>query len=512
MPRDKPYRSNQETWRSILEKKLNIPMNQRQYAWKEEEINVFLEDLVQIFEEDKFSYKMGSIINLEENGNNDIYDGQQRILTTILLLYILGLFSDKIKDKVSQLLTVDTVLDELTKKQKEIKKTCMAETIPKITCVNHYDMKALVNIFNSKVTSPEKYNKSNKKDTFCCSHCNIFISREQDFIRHLTKKHEYIVSSKNSKLNEGYITIYNYFKHKQYPEQKIIELYKFILTDIDIQFYDCWNANYVSRIYDWENNRGVDMATLDVIKNPILVQITNDKKFEIYDKWEKNKNLTHNLYDKKNKYGKRLFDVAIQLYNGKISRTINQENLFKPIISSNDTYEEINKFFSIVQKLDEIMKKISNDKFGRLITKTSRVMLPWESYMWCFLPIFYTMGKIDKELIHLLTMWCFRNIGLKTRNFNNMAYSNEFIIICNKVLTINNYDYYKDFKLCLQKNKDKSIKDKNSYIKTLTETSFRHTNATYLLMFFETNYNTDVHIVPLTYTLEHIYNQKKKII
>ena len=124
MPRVKPYRSNQETWRSILEKKLNIPMNQRQYAWKEEEITVFLDDLVQIFEECKFSYKMGSIINLEENGNNDIYDGQQRILTTIILLYILGLFSDKLKDKVIQLLTVDTVLDKLTEEQKNIKKKC----------------------------------------------------------------------------------------------------------------------------------------------------------------------------------------------------------------------------------------------------------------------------------------------------------------------------------------------------------------------------------------------------
>ena len=40
--------------------------------------------------------------------------------------------------------------------------------------------------------------------------------------------------------------------------------------------------------------------------------------------------------------------------------------------------------------------------------------------------------------------------------------------------------------------------------------NFRSTNATYLLSFLETCINTDTHIVPLDYTLEHIYCQKDK--
>ena len=39
---------------------------------------------------------------------------------------------------------------------------------------------------------------------------------------------------------------------------------------------------------------------------------------------------------------------------------------------------------------------------------------------------------------------------------------------------------------------------------------FKSTNATYLLLFLETCINTDTHIVPLDYTLEHIYCQKNK--
>ena len=39
---------------------------------------------------------MGSIINLNYNGN-DIYDGQYRIITTILILNVIGCLSEKSK-------------------------------------------------------------------------------------------------------------------------------------------------------------------------------------------------------------------------------------------------------------------------------------------------------------------------------------------------------------------------------------------------------------------------------
>ena len=85
MPRDKPH-ANQESWNTILSKNLTIPMNQREYSWEKDEVLKFLEDIFKIFEEDKYVEKMGSIINLKYNGENNIYDGQQRILTTILIL------------------------------------------------------------------------------------------------------------------------------------------------------------------------------------------------------------------------------------------------------------------------------------------------------------------------------------------------------------------------------------------------------------------------------------------
>ena len=514
MSRIKPYATNQESWKSILGKNLRIPMNQREYSWGLEEISRFLDDIFKIYEENKYVEKMGSIINLKYNGANDIYDGQQRILTTILILKVIGCLSPKLKNKINQLLTIDTELDTLTQEQEQIKEQCNTNIIPKIYCINPYDMDGLINIFNNKITSWveylsnfDKYESFHDHGEYVCKKCKAIIVRKHDFIRHITKQHKYILLESSSKLCNAFLEIYNYFALKKYNEQSLINLYKFILDDIDIQYYDCTDPEYVSRIFDWENNRGKSVETLDIIKNPILVQIPNDKKIEVYERWENLKHESNNIYKKG--FGQKIFNIAIQLYNNEIKRTINLEELFKSIIESEDTYLEINKFFEIVEKLFEIMAKISDDKFGRLINKTRRICLNWEAYMWCLLPIFYNTDTIDSKLIKLLTKWYFRNLQFKTRSFNNLCYSNTFIEITNKFLKDTDFNYFNAIENCLKKNKDDQLNDED-YIRSLTSMNFKSTNAIYLLLFLETVTTTDLNNVSLEYTLEHIYCQKNK--
>lgn len=514
MPRVKPYTTNQESWRTILEKNLRIPMNQREYSWEEKEISKFLDDLFKIYEEDKYVEKMGAIINLNYNGGNDIYDGQQRTLSTIIILNAISRLSPKLKGKIDQLLTIDTEIDQLTQEQQQIKEKCDVNIIPKIYCINPYDMEGLVNIFNNKIISWSEYLSNidnfdffHEEEQYVCNVCDKCISRRSDFIRHIKNSHNYLEQDKTTKLYNAFIVIYNYLLLKQYSEEELIKLYKFILNDIDIQYYDCNDPEYVSRIFDWENNRGKAVEVLDIIKNPILVKIPDDKKVEIYEKWEYLKRKENDVY--KNNYGQKIFDVAIQLYNDEIKRTINHEDLFKCIIDSIDTYKEIHNFFKIVETLFEIMDKISNDKYGRILNNTSRICLNWEAYMWCLLPIFYKTNNINTELIKLFTKWYFRNLQFKNRSFNNLCYSDEFIKITNKVLKDINYDYYKEITECLRKNKDISINDEN-YLRELKVMNFKSTNATHLLLFYETCINTDLHTVSLDYTLEHIYCQKEK--
>ena len=537
--RIKPYTTNQVSWKSILEKPLTIPMNQREYSWEQKQIIKFLDDIFKIYEEGKYYLKLGSIINLKHDNVNNIFDGQQRILTTILILIVIGSLVPKLKVKITELLAVDTEIDTLTKQQEKFKEQFNVTIIPTIYCINPYDMEALIKIYNNNIKSHLEFvsnikdfalvddneNKDEEDDEeeveedkkeeekYICKFCNTKIMSKQKFIEHLTKKHNdiYTKPDSNTKLYSAYIFIYNYFIKKNYNEQRIIELYKFILNDIDIQYYDCTDPEYVSRIFDWENNRGKSVETLDIIKNPILVKIEDCKKVEVYEKWEKLKHKANGIY--KNNYGQKIFDIAIQLYNKEINRKINNEELYKPIINSKDKdscYKEVNKFFKIVEKLFEIMDKISNDKYGRLINNTHRFRLNWEAYMWCLLPIFYIVNNINNDLIKLLTTWYCRNLQFKTRTFNNLCYSNEFIRITNEVIKNSKYDYYKEINACLVKNKDRKITDE-SYIEELQIMNLGTTNATYLLLFLETCINTDIHKVSLEHTLEHIHCQKDKI-
>lgn len=515
MSRIKPYTTNQETWNNILQKYVRIPMNQREYSWTSENISRFLDDIFNIYQEGKYVMKMGSIINLNYNGENDIYDGQQRILSTILLLNVIGCFSEKLNGKIRQLLTMDTDLDDLTDDQNKIKQKCNVTIIPKIYCINPFDMDGLVNIFNYKIKSWIEYVDNldeieflEDDNKYVCNECKSTICRKSDFIRHISNKHEYKSPTQNTKLYNAFIEIYNFVTLKKYDEHTLIGLYKFILNDIDIQFYNCNDPEYVSLIFDWENNRGKSVETLDIIKNPILVQIPDDKKQEIYDKWETLKHKTNKIYKKD--FGQKIFDIAIQLYNNKFKRTIKHDEVYRPIINSQNTYCEINIFFEIVERLHTIMDEISNDKYGKLINNNSRISLNWEAYMWCLLPIFYKTNNINTELLKLMTKWYFRNIGFKNRNFNNLSYSNEFIRITNEVLKNNNYKYYDEIESVLIKNKDISICNDN-YSKALENMKFTGTIPTHLLLFLETNMNTDVHTVPMDYTLEHIIPQKNRL-
>jgi hypothetical protein len=512
MSRIKPYTTNQETWNTILQKNLKIPMNQREYSWELKEINKFVVDIFKIFEENKYVEKMGSIINLNYNNGNNIYDGQQRILTTILILHVIGCLSNKLKVKIAALLTIDTEIENLTPEQTVIKDRFKVAKIPKIYCINPYDMESLVKILNNIVVPWVKFidnlddiESADEEEEYVCT-CKVKISRKSDFIRHITKHHDYFTTEQNSKLYSAFNEIYKFISLKKYDEQDLINLYKFIINDIDVQYYDCNDPEYVSRIFDWENNRGKSVETLDIIKNPIIVNIPDDKKMEIYERWEELKHKEHKII--KN-FGAKIFDVAIQLYNNKFQRTINHEESYKKIIEDSNTYNEINIFFAIVVRLFEIIDKISKDRYGRLLNNTQRICLSWEAYMWCLLPIFYKTNNINADLIKLMTKFYFRNLQFKNRNFNNLCYSNEFIRITNSFLKNNNTDYYKDIEACLKNNKHISINDEN-YCNSMKDMNFKSTNATYLLMFLETSINTDKHIVPLDYTLEHVFCQKDK--
>jgi uncharacterized protein with ParB-like and HNH nuclease domain len=77
--------------KEIFDKDLYIPDFQRPYSWNNEQVEQLIEDLKEAYENKKL-YLIGNMIIYENKEKNklEIIDGQQRITTLALLLYILG--------------------------------------------------------------------------------------------------------------------------------------------------------------------------------------------------------------------------------------------------------------------------------------------------------------------------------------------------------------------------------------------------------------------------------------
>lgn len=476
--RVKPYSSTDKTFEAILGENMIIPMNQRSYDWTEVYLVDFLTDMFSIYNENKYVEKMGSIIKLLEEGKNFIYDGQQRIITTTLILKALETCSThkRFKNNIIRLLTIDTELDTLTEEHEEVvKKYDTQEYIPRIYCVNDKDMAALVSVFNNKVLSwrchVKDYNPDNIDDEtpIYCKHCGYCTKNHSpdNFIKHIVKEHNFIDYCKNndSKIYKSFILILIEIINQNFDDNKIISFSNFIKKDIDIHYYTCTDPVYVSRIFDWENNRGKPVKFYDIVKNTILIKIPPEKRLEIYDKWQ-------TLIEQP--LGEKMFDISCFIYYGSISRgTDKREAAFRKMANTeNNVLEEILYFFGIIENLYNIYDEISKNKYGKIIQKEGQKrLLNWEAYSFLMLPIFYKRGSLNTELIKLLTQWYIRNTLFKTPSFTKLCYADTFIEISNNVLrepVDNDYNYLSNIKDCLIKNRSDLILDKpfKSYFKT----------------------------------------------
>lgn len=65
---------------------LTVPPNQREYSWKDEHITDLYQDLAKAISDDEPDYFLGSVVVAKTNGKLQVFDGQQRLATTVILL------------------------------------------------------------------------------------------------------------------------------------------------------------------------------------------------------------------------------------------------------------------------------------------------------------------------------------------------------------------------------------------------------------------------------------------
>src|SRR5207247_405419 len=70
----------------IKDGNLAVPPNQREYSWRAEHVTDLYQDLAKAIADEEPDYFLGSIVVAKTNGQMEVFDGQQRLATTVILL------------------------------------------------------------------------------------------------------------------------------------------------------------------------------------------------------------------------------------------------------------------------------------------------------------------------------------------------------------------------------------------------------------------------------------------
>jgi len=567
--RKKLYETNSKLFGELLQFTLVIPMNQRPFEWAETEMTKYLEDIWKTFHQGKCDFSGGTIITYKDGDSYEIYDGQQRIISTLLILSVLYRFCpEKLQKRIIgkfQNILWKGGCDDLTKEQKrsfssiktrfdeiyisdEDEDKFDEDMLPKISCINPTDAFALTSVINEKVKPHnELYIKEtldNNKNKFICKckclnnhhdvDCTYSTSRHGDMIKHIQNSHK-INILQDSKIYNAYSVVCNYLEEKKKEEinknnscedswidilKKIIN---FILKESWFDVKICFDYDFACQEFDRANNRGTPLYTFDIILNKIMQSdgVDYDKRIVIHDEWVQkiNQNLKGNNMQTilENKYGQKLFDIAIQLHNKRCIATSRSNvpegcdriSMFVNGLLKGHVYSNITSFFKIYETIDDLMKEnIMKHPFIKVINSSGKKgSLDW-ALIHFILQIFYIKKEVDNDLLDLISGWYIRRlVNSEKKPFNHYGYGHVMEKIVAYLYDNPEYNYKKDIMKLLYK----FTTSKEDFLTKINKTypKLSHKDKTNVLKFLELKISRSNDTELCGYTLEHIYSQKQ---
>lgn len=221
------------------DKKLFIPVYQRNYDWKRDNCELLFNDLIKLIKTGKKSHFFGSIVTAHQHGGGGdsfvIIDGQQRI-TTVSLLFMAMINAVKdgdahadspsICDKILKSYIIDEYSTDKTKVR--LKPT-------------RDDNEAFLKIV------------ANDKDAFV----------------------------EGSNVTNNYRFLYNKVKGMSFSIDELFEaVRKLVIIDIYVE-----DDDDPQLIFESLNSTGLKLTKADMIRNYVLMGLSNEKQTEFYNKY-----------------------------------------------------------------------------------------------------------------------------------------------------------------------------------------------------------------------------------
>tara|TARA_B100000929_G_scaffold284832_1_gene267655 strand:- start:480 stop:2150 length:1671 start_codon:yes stop_codon:yes gene_type:complete len=238
---------------TITDNKLSVPLYQRSYAWEKTHVNDLYDDLLTSIRNSEDEYFVGSVVVSSGTERDEVVDGQQRLAT-------ISIFLAAIRDYFIQ--------EGDTQRAEDIQNGYLSsrdrrsqEVIPNLK-LNNSDN----NFFYNNII----LNPPNKIEPSKASHDRI----KDAFQIAKTKITAYVSTSNN-------------------PTETLLDLCDFIDEHLKIILVKVPNHANAFTIFETLNDRGLDLAISDLLKNYLLGQADNRLE-EVQENWAKMYSLLEN--------------------------------------------------------------------------------------------------------------------------------------------------------------------------------------------------------------------------
>lgn len=320
-----------KTLKNVFNLKLEIPIYQRAYSWSQKATNMLFSDIYKAFKNKVKEYRIGSVIlhkNLGDKGSTEytynIIDGQQRLTTVAILLFILEYKEQSLLNEKYEISSYNKILEnfellgrrvsELTKEEQEVFQKYILENCTVVQIVTDNEQEAF-QFFDSQN------------------------SRGKELAAHDLLKSYHLREMKNENEQEKLKIISQW---EAIPQNELDDLFK----------------NYLYPIIKWnkkENGLGYGINEIDFFKG---IKVDNKYNYAIYHK-------ASNIYiDQFNTNGNNeLFSLEL----------LNKFQLTQPLIAGKRFFEYTFNYKKLLEvtinrieeifTMEEILDKRLGDKY-----------------------------------------------------------------------------------------------------------------------------------------------------
>jgi uncharacterized protein with ParB-like and HNH nuclease domain len=232
---------------TLSDNKLLVPIYQRSYAWEEKHVNDLYNDIFTAIRNSEDEYFIGSIVISSHKGKNEVIDGQQRLATiSILIAAIRDYFVEK--DDMNR-------ADDLQNKYLSSRDIRTQEIIPSLSL-------------------------NNNDHNFYYKHVVLKPKSEGREVESKRESHDRIKKAYSIARRD----IRNFVSTTNNPTVALLDLCEFIDEHLKVIVVKVPNHANAYTIFETLNDRGLDLAISDLLKNFLLGQ-SDDRINEVQASW-----------------------------------------------------------------------------------------------------------------------------------------------------------------------------------------------------------------------------------